>query len=186
MLRVSFPPRDVRQELEDRGVDDEAISEILPELARELSNVNNLNALIDYCFDHPSAGRFSDGTFGVFYSALEEETAIAEKRYHASAKAAEDGLSRTFVLMRCFFDGEYEELVGQEEISPYLVADDGYPACCERARESIARGVQCFLTGSARRPGGVCSPVFVRSSLTGPVILRQVVLVRQDGGWMLI
>lgn len=185
VLRVSFPPGDPHAELLRRGIDSTAVADILPSLPTEVTSTGTVTQLVDYCFNHPTDGRFSDGSYGVFYSALEEATAIAEKSHHAVRRASVDGQERRFVLLRCAFSGEVEDLRGLEIAQAYLVDDAGYADCRLRARSAIQGGVDCFFTASARRLGGVCTPVFSRGTLSDPQVLRELSLTIQVGNWVL-
>lgn len=186
VFRVSSPPGNVAVDLANRGLDPEAIAFVMSELPTEITDSTSLEVLINYPFNSFSEGRFGDGSYGVFYSALEEDTAVAEKEYHASRGASADGLARSFVLLQCTFEGRVEDVTRQAALRPYLISDNGYAGCRQLALRAIARGVDCLFAPSARRPDGVCSPVFSRETLTNPLLLRNVVLRQQDGDWVLV
>jgi len=166
----------------NRGISPESFPEIQNRL-RRLNVVFEPSQLIDKVFEpstnpHHSTsfptGRFSNGDWAVFYSALEDKTSIVEVRYHQvrsgefndlqkSAKAA----PRYFSLFETNFDGSVLDLYAIHRDCPELTSEDcdGYPRCRELAEEARSRSVDAFQTPSARQPGGTCTPVFNRQSL---------------------
>jgi RES domain len=76
---------------------------------------------VSYSFREPySIGRFGDGSFGVFHSALEQPTCIAEISYHHARQLAEQqsgtfAHDRYYHLISCDFAGMTTILLGAEE-----------------------------------------------------------------------
>lgn len=124
--------------------------------------------------------RFGDGTYAVFYSALEEATCIEEVRHHQRAEltALQSGqmpFPRYFTLVRCDFRGRALMLQGHEGTHPDLVSPTaaGYPFCQAVARWARELGAQALHTTSARRSEGTCVPVFLRQCLSNPESLHR-------------
>ena len=126
-------------------------------------------------------GRFSDGSFGVYYSALDEITCRMELRYHLSKGVAEHSIvasryERVYSLIHCKYQGRTADLLGKEEDHPQLVSDaeDGYPFCQALALEAVEHDIAGFLAPSARHDGGTCVPIFFRTALSEPEIRTRV------------
>ena len=65
--------------------------------------------------------RFSDGTIGVYYSAIEVTTCKREIEYHLRIQIAENGseeikYTRKYQLIKCNYSGATVDLRGQEKI----------------------------------------------------------------------
>lgn len=118
-------------------------------------------------------GRFGDGTFGVYYSALEEDTCKAEVAYHLQ-KDIDDPDPRSYTMIECRYEGRTANLLGKEEQHPQLVnsTEAAWSFCQDLGREAVEGDLDGFLTASARRPGGTCVPVFTRAALSDPQVKK--------------
>ena len=164
--------------LRAEGFDDESVQEMLQLLAsRGISDT--LEDLIDGPFrdkpelrkaGHPT--RFSDGSFGVFYSSLELETAEAEVEYGFLKNVSEPTKRRTAYYSRfsCRFDGSIKDLRTALANWPELTHDSDYNFCNEVGAEAFAGGLDGLVTPSARKVGGTNLPVFVQRALSNPVV----------------
>lgn len=170
------------ERLLNRGISPESFPEIQGRL-RKQGIVFEPNQLIDKVFE-PSGNpnhttpfprtRFSDGDKAVFYSALEDETSIDEVKFHQTQSGEFSDLEKTpqaparyFRLYETDFDGTMLDLFMIHPDCPELTSagESGYPKCRQLAEDARTRAVNAFLTPSARRPGGNCTPVFDRQSL---------------------
>jgi hypothetical protein len=130
-------------------------------------------------------GRFNDGSFGVYYSALEEETSIEEIRFHRGKdiKSALSALQQHsssprpqagwyYSVFQAQYVGLTVDLTSCDQEFPQLLADEqhGYPFCRQLGRQAHTNGRDGFRTPSAQRRGGVCTPVFTESALRDPAI----------------
>lgn len=134
----------------------------------------------------PSPTRYSDGSWRVFYSALEPDTADAERGYWCLRELqSEPPQTRRFHYreLSCLFVGEIFDLRTKIETWPFLVGDqDDYPKCQEVARAAIADNIDGLYCPSARRATGTTVPVFFSRALTEPKILGAVIFeVSTDG-----
>ena len=125
--------------------------------------------------------RFSDGTFPVYYSALDFETTRAEMRHHSALRVLLGSPEKNRLVfyreVRCLFDGRAKDLRPQLGRLPCLIAEQavgGYDECNIIAGEARASGLDGLLTPSARHQEGTCLPVFERDSLSDPAL----------GNWM--
>lgn len=129
------------------------------------------------------AGRFSNGTFPVYYSATEEETCKYEVKYHFRRELDNEAgppkeHSRTYNLVHCRFRGAVANLFELKEQYPELTSEtqEGYPFCQRIGDEAVETGVQALLTPSARNPRGKCLPVLDRITLSDATVGKMLVL----------
>ena len=118
------------------------------------------------------ATRFSDGSFGVFYSSPEVETATAEFE-HWLPERFEAPLSRPrtlhFARYSCDFAGTTKDLRPCKEQYPELISED-YRFCQQLGAEATSTSLDGFLAPSARRTRGTNLPVLNRDALSLPEI----------------
>ena len=113
----------------------------------------------------PSPTRYSDGSWRVFYSALEPETADAERGFWCLRELQSDPPEiRQFHYreLRCQFAGQVYDLRPQIEAWPFLVGkQEDYPRCQEVARTAIADNLDGLYV---RQRGGKVGQQFRSSS----------------------
>ncbi len=90
--------------------------------------------------------RFSDGTIGIYYSAIEEDTCKKEVAFHLGQEASDLGNDlnpRTYRLIKCDYQGLTVNLCGKEEEYPALTSatDAGYPCCQNLAKRAIENDI---------------------------------------------
>ena len=156
----------------------------LEELLSELGIVISAEEIVADSFeprediaDDFSQGRFSDGTIGVFYAALDEATLREEIAFHILPRTSSSGefselRPRLYRLIRCSYLGLTADLRGKETEYPLLVSQTsaGYPFCQSLALQAKHNGIVGFLTASARHSGGTCVPVFSQQAISQPEI----------------
>jgi hypothetical protein len=198
VVRLSAVSGNAVMRLLERGISPDGYPEILRRL-RDLGLVFEPAQLIDKVFD-PSKNprhatpfpptRFSAGDRAVFYSALEEETSIAEVRYHQTRAAEFQDLkqhasapARYFWIFEIDFDGTILDLFPLRQAVTELTSRDesGYPKCRQLAEEARSRSISAFRTPSARRAEGTCTPVFERESLKDPKIKQAGRFTHENG-----
>lgn len=116
-------------------------------------------------FTHPNTAgsRFSPGTYGVYYAADSEQTAVAETRYHRERFYRYQHTGPQRIQMRAYIgmaEAEWVDLRGLRESRAELYDPDSYAASQpfgEARRESGAWGI---AYRSVRRPEGQCLAVF--------------------------
>ena len=170
------------ERLLNRGISPGSFPEIQGRL-RKLKHVFEPTQLIDKVFE-PSTNpkyptpfaktRFTNGKKAVFYSALEDETSIEEIKYHQTRSGEFSDLENTphappryFRLYETDFNGTMLDLFTIHPDCPELTSADesGYTKCQQLAEEARSRSINGFLTPSARRSEGTCTPIFDRQSL---------------------
>lgn len=109
--------------------------------------------------------RYSDGSFAVFYAAVEADTAKAEIRHHASRCGAQN---IRHIVFACNFTGYAKDLRSKVKQWPGLMNDTDYRFCNRVGAEAHADGLDGLLVPSARRAAGANVPVFRRPAIGMP------------------
>ena len=171
---VSLLAESVDATLIKRGLPPESVEDAREGLSAVEVPISPANA-VDFSFSARdgavpfSLGRFGDGHSPVFYSALEEETCVAELTYWQGQQlAATSAHPRYYDVVACDFLGAALILRGHENEYPDLVSatDAGYPFCRAVASWAREQGASALYTTSARRDEGTCVPVFARQCLS--------------------
>jgi len=121
--------------------------------------------------------RYSDGSFPVLYTALEEGTAEAEARHWFPTVMGNPSTSRTghYLSFSCRFDGATKDL--RPKYSEWNeLTKDNYDFCNKLGKEALEEGLDALLSPSARKVDGTTVPVFTRNSVDTPQVLRAVAL----------
>lgn len=126
-------------------------------------------------FTHTMPSRFSDGSYGVFYAAHDEATAIAETAFHRARFLRDAGLRDEIVQMRVYrahIDGRYDDLRARSRrASAY--DPDSYAASQTYARKLYTQDVvDGIVFRSVRREKGECVAVFRPRRVRSCEILR--------------
>lgn len=110
--------------------------------------------------------RYSDGTFPVFYSSLEPETAEAEIRHWLPAFLGRPEKPRTAYYRRleCTFSGREKDLRAKGSEWPDLVHKTDYTLCNRLGAEARELGLDGLVVPSARHPGANL-PIFRRVAI---------------------
>jgi hypothetical protein len=177
---ASLPQGTINSILIRRGISVESAEEVGPLLAA-VGSPFTAEEVIAYSFERHEdttppfgVGRFGDGRdYPVYYSAIEDETCIAEIRHRVrkSFEAMQSGelpYPRYYQFVSSAFDGLTLTLCGHEGAHPELISADesGYPFCQSLARQALTQKISAFHAPSARRAGGVCVPVFIQQALS--------------------
>ena len=156
--------------LTDLGLDPQSTEE-LREIRRNAGYRSDPEGLLDapfrlkLKFREPS--RFSDGSFPVFYSSLDLETAHEEIGFHFQKFSGKPTNTRTvyYQQLSCTFLGLEKDLRSKLAEWPDLTHDAGYAFCNKLGAEARETGIDGLLTPSARYEG-TNLPVFNRDSLS--------------------
>ena len=115
--------------------------------------------------------RYSDGSYLVFYSALDPTTAEAEVAhwFRKSFGGRPQGQrSAYYQCFTCLFEGEEKDLRGKQSEWPDLVHDSDYTFCNRIGAEAVRLELDGLVVPSARRESGSNLPVFKRSAIRDP------------------
>ena len=111
----------------------------------------------------PEGSRFSNGTYGVFYAAQREATAIAETRYHRERFMRATKEARCELDMRVLgvtVAASLHDLRGMSAIMPDIYRPDDYTASQILGGALRAGGSNGVVYDSVRHDGGKCVGVF--------------------------
>lgn len=116
-------------------------------------------------FTHPKTdgSRFSPGTYGVYYAAESDETAVAETRYHRERLYRHQDIGPQRIQMRAYtgiIEADWVELRGKQAEFPELHDPDSYAASQPFGEQRREEGAWGIVYDSVRRPGGQCLAVF--------------------------
>jgi hypothetical protein len=116
--------------------------------------------------------RFSDGSYGVYYAALDEDTAIAETVFHAERFLRETAEPETELERRCYVGKVLEPLDDLRSPGFKQLRDPDlatYPTCQAFAAERRSAGSWGLSYLSARRAGGECIAALRTRTVSLPV-----------------
>ena len=172
VFRLSRVSSDDDRFLADLDLDADGQAELLTLLSGRISK-NPLDDFLDGPFRPRKLRkktRFSDGSYPVFYSALEPETAEAEvafwfeKEYVGAPTSSRTAYYQRF---RCMFDGIEKDLRSKAREWPDLVHNNDYSFCHQLGAEARASGIDGLVVPSARAEGANM-PIFLRSAISDP------------------
>lgn len=191
-LLASIDTRDFRAPVfrlaSDRGIEDfigeegydstsaaELMELVVPTATRDLER-----ALLDAPFEPrprlARAGhstRFSDGSFSVFYGALEADTAEAEIKYWHPKKSTRPRTAH-YIRFVCDFSRQTKDLRPMRAKWPRLTHDSDYRFCNDLGAEAVESDLDGLLAPSARKAAGTNLPVFRRRAIDRPVVQARV------------
>ena len=111
----------------------------------------------------PEGSRFSNGTYGVFYAAQRETTAIAETRYHRERfmrATHEQRLELDMRVLSVTVKASLHDLRGMRDIMPDVYRADDYSASQILGGALRAGGSSGVVYDSVRHDGGKCVGIF--------------------------
>ena len=114
-----------------------------------------------FCHFPASGSRFSDGTFGAYYCALTEATAIAETLYHAERFMGESNEPPMMLQQRVYLSdlmGQLIDLRGHRDAEP-LLTPDSWSAGQALGRNAWEQQADGIVYPSVRDPDGECAAV---------------------------
>ena len=159
---------------EELGLDARSRQE-LKDLLEASGGLESLEEVFDAPFRRKRhlgiATRYSDGSFPVFYSSLDSETAEAEvAHWFMKSFRGRPASSRTAYYQRfaCSFEGTEKDLRKKRNDWPELVHSDDYTFCNQIGAEAVHLGLDGIVVPSARRESGSNVPVFRRQAVSNP------------------
>src|SRR5699024_5774748 len=114
-----------------------------------------------FCYPAPSGSRFADGSFGIYYAARTEDTAIAETRYHAERFMRESNEPPIQLQRRVYLanlSADMVDLRGQDSATALLAPDD-WAASQPFGRHAWDKGEYGIVYPSVRDACGECVAV---------------------------
>ncbi len=132
----------------------------------------------------PGGARFTDGTYGAYYAARDQETAVAETIFHRTrflSATRQRPLQLEMQLLEAQLSGELHDLRGLEAELPGVYHPEDYAAARALARQLRGGGSAGVAYDSLRNAGGECAAVFRPRLLSRCRVTRQLTYV-WDGG----
>lgn len=122
-------------------------------------------SVIMAAFTHlnPAGSRFTDGTYGVFYTSPNLETAIAETKHHRERFMRETNEEPLHLDMRVYLtdlDAELHDIRGQQSEHALVYHPENYAAAQHLARTLRTDGSNGIVYSSVRRQDSECAAVF--------------------------
>ncbi|HEX7049079.1 MAG TPA: RES family NAD+ phosphorylase [Longimicrobiales bacterium] len=118
---------------------------------------------------NPAGSRFGDGDFGVYYTARDRATAIAETVYHRErflSYTAEPALEIEMRVLEAKLQARLHDLRGMRAELPRIYDPDDYAISQRLGRRLRAEGSHGIAYDSVRRAGGQCAAVFRPKALS--------------------
>jgi hypothetical protein len=171
-------PRTLVETLRKRGLSEDDISETLTFLRLQIATAG-LSSIVEDPFRAKAIlsqrfgleTRYSDGSFPVFYGALEESTALSEAKFHYVKIALGRKSARRsayYARIVCMFSGDIKDLRKMIAQWPGLMSRDDYQFCQSLGRAAVTEQLSGFFAPSVRARGGTTVPVFLMASLSQP------------------
>jgi hypothetical protein len=116
-----------------------------------------------FALRNPEGSRFSDGTFGVFYAAVDLDTAVAETVHHRERFMRATRQGRVELDMRVHLTdlvADLHDLRGREAEFPGVYHPSDHAAGQRLGFALRAAGSAGIVYDSVRRPGGECAAAF--------------------------
>jgi hypothetical protein len=116
--------------------------------------------------------RFSAGEYGVYYAALDVDTAIAETVFHSERRLRDTDEPPIELDMRCYVgavEAALEDIRGRRFVHLQNPDLGSWPVCQAFGRQRRDAGASGLLYRSARRAGGECVACFRPRAVSLPV-----------------
>src|SRR4030095_9313989 len=126
--------------------------------------------------EHWREGRFGDGKeYGVWYGAEDQTTSVYEVCWGQLYRLAKDNIfqhGEIYTTDRKMYKARIgasraADLAGEKEFLSHLVHPSDYTFCQDMGKKLIRENYQMLRTPSARRIGGVCTPLFAPEVIQG-------------------
>jgi RES domain len=132
---------------------------------RRRLTASDANEMVIASFVYSGASRFTDGSYGVYYAAFEQRTAIAESAYHTARFLAFTNTRPTLVYKRVLsadIKGAYDDIRATPPIGPIYDPNPEHYAAAQAYAMALyaADVVDGIVYTSVRASGGTCVAAF--------------------------
>ena len=122
-----------------------------------------------FTYLNPECSRFSDGSFGVYYTAHEIETAVAESTYHREKfmrRTKEPAMQLQMRALKAALNANLHDIEGMGKKLPRVYSRTSYSASQELGVRLRKEGTEGIHYDSVRHEGGECAAVFTPTALS--------------------
>lgn len=136
-----------------------------------------------FTYRNPEGSRFSDGTYGVYYTAHHLDTTIEEAKHHRQvfmSRTKEGPMRLEMRALTADLDGNLHDIRGLEKKMSKVYSETSYAASQALARELIKDFSYGIVYDSVRRKGGQCVAVF-RPTVLSHCRLERHMIFEWDG-----
>jgi hypothetical protein len=147
---------------DDRIREEVGMLQLVP-LQDRISGPGTSDIMAAFTHLNPAGSRFSDGTFGVFYTASTLDTAIAETRYHREQflrATSEPPLELDMRVLVTDLQQHLHDIRGRQQDLPAIYGLDDYSASQVLGKRLRAQNSWGIVYDSVRHAGGECAAVF--------------------------
>jgi hypothetical protein len=123
-----------------------------------------------FAYRNPEGSRFSDGSYGVYYAAKDQDTAIAESRYHREKFMKRTNEGPMWLEMRVLtatLSGSLHDIRGMVKPLHSVYSATSYGASQDLGVGLRRDGSSGIVYDSVRRKGGECVAAFRAPLLSG-------------------
>lgn len=123
-----------------------------------------------FAYRNPEGSRFSDGSFGIYYAAKDQETAIAESRFHRERfmkRTKEGPMWLEMKVLTANLSGSLHDIREMEKKLPGVCSATSYAAGQGLGVRLRREGASGIVYDSVRRKGGECVAALRAPVLSG-------------------
>jgi hypothetical protein len=180
--RVTDPgDRDAVEQLEQMTnermrQDRDEVSHVPP--AERVTGPGSTYIMAPFTYMNPEGSRFSDGSFGVYYTAHEIETAVAESRFHREKfmrRTKEPPMQLQMRALTATLRADLHDIMGMAKKLPKVYSLTSYSTSQELGVKLRKDGSEGIVYDSIRHEGGECAAVFIPTGLSNCHPERQLI-----------
>ncbi|UPT74157.1 MAG: RES family NAD+ phosphorylase [Elusimicrobiota bacterium] len=123
-----------------------------------------------FTYRNREGSRFSDGSYGVYYTAKSKPTAIAETKHHREifmSRTKEGPMRLEMCLLTAALEGDLHDVRGLQRKLAGVYHRTNYAASRALAKDLVLEDSFGIVYDSVRHKGGECAAVFRASVLSG-------------------
>lgn len=143
-----------------RQVDDEVV--LVPPEDR-VTGPGSDYIMAPFTYRNPEGSRFSDGSHGVYYTALAQTTAVEETKHHRAVfmnRTKEGPMRLEMRVLNAHLDGELHDIRGLQKKHAAVYHRSNYSASQALGRQLAADRSFGIAYDSVRHKGGECAAIF--------------------------
>ena len=146
--------------------------------AQRVSGPGSAHIMAAFTYLNPEGSRFSDGSFGIYYTAHNIETAVAESRFHREKfmrRTKEPAMQLQMRALTASLSADLHDIRGMAKQLPRVYSRTSYSASQELGIKLRKDGSEGIAYDSIRHDGGKCAAVFLPTALSNCRPERQLI-----------